>query len=250
MRIGGVCDMYNMDCLEGMKDIPDGSIDMILCDLPYGTTENAWDVRIPFEPLWAEYKRVTKKNAAIVLFSQMPFGAQLIMSNPKEFRYEWIWEKNIATGFLNANKMPMKAHENILVFYQNLPTYRQQKRYGYTPYVRVGNGNSSNYGKHTCFHSESKDGSRYPNDILSFPVSRGLHTTQKPVVLCEYLIKTYTNPGELVLDNCMGSGTTAVACVNTGRHFIGFEKEKQFFDIAVDRVEQAKVQNLFTGYMT
>ena len=237
--------IYNEDCLKGMKQIPDGVIDMILCDLPYGTTNNFWDIRIPFEPLWKQYKRITKPNAAIVLFSQMPFGAELIMSNRKMFRYEWVWEKHLGAGFFLCNKMPLRCHENILVFYQQRPTYNPQFREGIAysrKNLRKGGG---------CYTTTPRtdvqnDGKHYyPRDVLKFKSTVGLlkvryHSTQKPVDLLEYLIKTYTNEGELVLDNCIGSGSTAVACVNTGRNFIGFETEKEYFDIACWRVEEAQ----------
>ena len=163
--------IYNEDCLIGMSKIPDGTIDMILCDLPYGTTNNHWDIRIPFEPLWTQYKRITKENAAIVLFSQMPFGAELIMSNRKMFRYEWIWEKYLAVGFLNSHKMPMRAHENILVFYQAMPTYNPQMTKG-EPYVKVRKAEqfTKNYSSN-CLKKEYvaiNDGTRYPKDILKY----------------------------------------------------------------------------------
>lgn len=234
--------IYNMDCLEGMKELSDASIDMILCDLPYGTTENAWDVKIDLAELWKQYRRITKENAAIVLFSQMPFTAELVMSNPREFRYEWIWEKNISTGFLNAKKMPLKAHENILVFYRKLPTYHAQMLTGFSPYFRARNGKgSTNYRTNLPgFISQSIDGSRYPNDILRFPVSHGLHPTEKPVPLLEYLIRTYTDAGETVLDNCMGSGSTAIAAMNTGRRFIGFETDIKYFCTAKARIEAVR----------
>ena len=247
--------IYNEDCLEGMKKIPDGSIDMILCDLPYGTTANFWDKRIPFEPLWEQYKRITKPNAAIVLFSKMPFGAELIMSNPKMFRYEWIWQKNVGVGFLHAYKMPLRAHENILVFYKLLPTYNPQKRKA----EKIHSPHGQNQNTTRCYTirgSKSKtyqykdDGLRFPLDVQMFKIpnttksSTLYHPTQKPVDLLEYLIKTYTNEGETVLDNCIGSGSTAVACVNTGRNFIGFETEKEYFDIACKRIEEAQMRPL------
>ena len=233
------------DCLKLMKDIPDGIIDMVLCDLPYGTTRNKWDSIIPFETLWSEYGRICKQSAAIVLFSQMPFTAHLVMSQPKIFRYEWVWEKAQATGHLNAKKMPMKAHENILVFYRNLPTYNAQLRKG-TPYISTYSTNSSNYGKQRDNLTIVNDGWRYPTDVLKFSKSRGdqhLHPTQKPVALLEYLIKTYTNEGEVVLDNCMGSGSTGVACVNTGRNFIGIEIDPDYWAIANSRINKAAAEN-------
>jgi DNA modification methylase len=227
------------DCLELMSSIDDKSIDLILCDLPYGTTCNKWDTVIPFDKLWAQYNRIIKDNGAIVLFSQMPFGANLIMSNPKMFRYEWIWEKERGTGFLNAKKMPLKVHENILVFYKHLPTYNPQMRTGFKPYTTTNRTNcSSNYGDFQEVVIKS-DGDRYPIDIVEVNREMGLHPTQKPVALLEYLIKTYTNEGDLVLDNCMGSGSTGVACVNINRDFIGIELDENYFNVAKKRIEVA-----------
>ena len=224
------------DCLELMKDISDKSIDLILCDLPYGTTQNKWDTVIPFDKLWAQYNRIIKDNGAILLFSQMPFGANLIMSNPKMFRYEWVWEKENSTGFLNAKKMPLKKHENILVFYKHLPTYNPQMREGFKPYTMESGKGSSNYGAYSSIHTENV-GTRYPIDIIKFNRDKEkLHPTQKPVALLEYLIKTYTNEGDTVLDNCMGSGSTGVACVNTNREFIGMELDEKYFNIAKERI--------------
>lgn len=234
-------DLYLGDCLELMKDIPDGSVDMILCDLPYGTTRNKWDSVISFEALWKQYERIIKDNGAIVLFSQSPFDKALAMSNIKLFRYEWIWEKTQGTGHLNAKRMPMKIHENILVFYRSLPTYNPQWGKG-TPYVAMNGKHSSNYGKQRGSITTVSDGKRYPTDILRFGKQSGdqsLHPTQKPVALLEYLVRTYTNPGEIILDNCMGSGSTGVACVNTGRRFIGMELDEQYFTIAQNRIRDA-----------
>ena len=213
-----------------------------------GTTNNYWDKRIPFEPLWTEYKRITKANAAIVLFSQMPFGAELIMSNRKMYRYEWIWEKNVGLGFLNAKKMPLRCHENILVFYRKLPTYNPQykdgepyknKRYEDTPH-------GSTYGNFKYSNNDNESGKRYPRDVIKVITERPVfgnremyHPTQKPVDLLDYLIRTYTNEGELVLDNCIGSGSTAVACVNTGRNFIGFETDSGYCEVARRRIDEA-----------
>lgn len=230
------------DCLELMKEIHDKSIDMVLCDMPFGTTRNDWDKEISLEPLWEQYKRICKDNASIVLFSQMPFTATLITSNPKMFRYEWIWEKAQGTGFLNANKMPLKIHENILVFYKALPTYNPQKTAGIPYHKTRCENSSSNYGKHTTHESVSMDGSRYPIDVIKFPQvnctsEEKLHPTQKPVPLLEYLIKTYTNENETVLDNCMGVGSTGVACLNTNRKFIGIELDETYFNIAKERIE-------------
>lgn len=233
-------ELLNGDCLELMKNIPDKSIDMILCDLPYGTTHNKWDTVIPFDKLWAQYNRIIKDHGAIVLFSQMPFGASLIMSNPKMFRYEWIWEKNQAAGFLNAKKMPLRKHENILVFYKHLPTYNPQGLIKLDEPIQEegsANRNGKNYG--VADKSFIRTHTNYPTDIITFSKDAGYHPTQKPVDLLEYLIKTYTNEGDLVLDNCMGSGSTGVACVNTNRDFIGMELNEEYFKIACERIEGA-----------
>ena len=225
------------DCLELMKYIPDGSIDMILCDLPYGTTaRNKWDCVIGYELLWEQYERVIKENGAICLFAQTPFDKTLACSNLKLLRYEWIWVKQQGTGHLNAKKMPMKAHENVLVFYKKLPTYNPQMREG-KPYVSKNGRGSANYGKQKRVVTENS-GFRYPLDVLSFQSDKGLHPTQKPVALLEYLIKTYTNEGETVLDNCMGSGSTGVACIHTNRNFIGIELDKCYFSIANNRLTE------------
>ena len=230
--------MYELihdDCLNAIKKIPDKSIDMILCDLPYGTTANKWDVRIDTNKIFEDYKRIIKNRGAIVLFSQPPFNVTLINANKRQFRYEWIWVKPRATGYLNANRMPLKAHENILIFYDKLPTYNPQFSTG-KPYVSKSTGYSSNYGQKRI--PSVNHGKRYPTDILRFKIETGLHPTQKPVPLLEYLIKTYTNEGETVLDNCMGSGSTGVAALNTGRNFIGIELDKNYFEIAQKRIEE------------
>ena len=224
------------DCLELMQEVPAGSVDMILCDLPYGTTANKWDVRIDTALLWAEYERIIKANGAIVLFAQVPFNITLGNSNRRLLRYEWVWVKEQGTGFLNAKKMPLKIHENILVFYKRLPTYNPQFTKG-KPYTTNGTGNhSSNYRKGRAFNTVNT-GTRCPVDVLYFPREKEkLHPTQKPLALCEYLIKTYTNEGDTVLDNCMGSGTTCVAAANTKRHFIGFELCREYYEIAKNRI--------------
>lgn len=244
------------DCLELLKEIPDGSVDMILQAPPFGTTDCAFDKRIPFEPMWEEFLRVTKHNAAIVLFSQMPFGAELIMSQRKLFRYEWIWEKSLGVGFLNAKKMPLRCHENILVFYRKLPTYNPQHWFD-KPYQKpLWQGKvTKNYNLLDRQEPyENPTGKRYPIDILQFYTASthtniiSIHPQQKPVPLLEYLIRTYTNEGELVLDATMGSGSTGVACMNTRRQFIGFELEEKFFNIAQKRIGEAlakKQQELF-----
>ena len=232
-------DIRQGDCLELMTEIPDTSIDMILCDLPYGTTRNKWDSVIPLNKLWKQYERIIKDNGAIVLFSQMPFSAELVHSNLKLFKYEWIWEKDNGTGFLNAKKMPLKIHENILIFYKKLPIYNPQMRTGFKPYKCKQGRHSTNYGAYEQGHITESNGERYPIDIIKFKKDSGLHPTQKPVALLEYLIKTYTNEGDTVLDNCMGSGSTGVACVNTNRNFIGYELNEKYFEIAEKRINEA-----------
>ncbi len=232
------------DCLEVMRQFPDKSIDMILCDLPYGTTACEWDTVIPFEPLWEQYERIIKDNGAILLFAQTPFDKVLGCSNIKNLRYEWIWEKEQGTGNLNANKMPLKKTENILVFYKKLPTYNPQMIEGSAYTIKRNYNDNEIFGK-----TGTKDGYvtkntgiRYPTNLIKFnrELYDRLHPTQKPVALCEYLIKTYTLPGEVVLDNCIGSGTTAIACINTGRNFIGIEIEEKYVKIARERIEKHK----------
>ena len=218
-----------------MNDIQDKSIDMILCDLPYGTTRNKWDSVIDLDKLWMHYQRIIKDDGCIALFSQTPFDKILGSSNLKMLKYEWIWEKSQGTGHLNAKKMPMKKHENILIFYKKLPIYNPQWEWG-KPYVATYSTHSSNYGKQKDNVTTISDGRRYPTDIIKFQSEKGLHPTQKPVPLLEYLIRTYTNENETVLDNCMGSGSTGVACVNTNRKFIGMELEEKYFQIAKDRI--------------
>lgn len=225
------------DCLEKMKDIEDKSIDMILCDLPYGTTRNKWDSIIPLDKLWCQYNRIIKDNGAIVLFAQTPFDKVLGASNLKMLKYEWVWNKILGTGHLNAKKMPMKSHENILVFYKKLPTYNPQMREG-TPYFKTPSTTSSNYGKQIGMGGKS-NGDRYPVSILDFSNAdrtNRLHPTQKPVELLEYLIKTYTNEEEVVLDNTMGSCSTGIACLNTNRNFIGIEMDDTYFDVCKNRI--------------
>ena len=230
--------LFQGDCLELMKDIQDKSIDMILCDLPYGTTQNKWDCVIDLSLLWKQYKRIIKDNGAIVLFSQIPFTITIALSNIKYLRYEFIWVKEQGTGFFNAKKMPLKAHENILVFYKKLPVYNPQMRDGFKPYVFTQRTASKNYNNYHRVATIS-DGERYPLDVLYFKRDKDrIHPTQKPVSLLEYLIKTYTNEGETVLDNCMGSGSCGVACRNTNRNFIGMELDKEYFEIAKKRIEQ------------
>ncbi len=229
------------DCLELMKSIPDGSVDLILCDLPYGRTQNQWDKVLPFEPLWKQYERIIKENGCIALFSQPPFDKALGQSNPKMLRYEWIWEKSRATNHLNSKKQPMRAHENILIFYKKAPTYNPQGlRRKDVPTIRKGGkGNGTNYGKSD--KDSLQEFENFPTDIIKFAsMGKSEHSTAKPVPLLEYLILTYTNEGDVVLDNCMGSGSTGVACINTGRRFIGMELEQDFFNIAVRRIAEAQ----------
>ena len=235
--------LYHGDCLEKMRNIDSNSIDMILCDPPYGTTRNKWDSVIPLDKMWDEYKRIIKDNGAIVLFSSEPFTSELILSNLKMFRYDLIWAKTQGSDFLNANRKPLKAHENILVFYKHLPTYNKQYWYS-TPYkcTNKKRTHSNNYGTYsTNVGGEgSEDGKRYPLSVLKFNSDRGLHPTQKPVALLEWLIKTYTNENDIVLDNCMGSGSTGVACINTNRKFIGIELDDKYFDIAFNRIQDTQ----------
>ena len=228
--------LFKGNCLEIMKDISDKSIDMILCDLPYGTTRNKWDSIIPLDKLWEQYNRIIKDNGAITLFAQTPFDKVLGVSNLKMLKYEWIWEKEQGTGFLNAKKMPLKNHENILIFYKKPPIYNPQMKKG-KPYTLERNTFTVNYGKQVDMVRTENTGERYPLTILKFKRDKEkLHPTQKPVALLEYLIKTYTNEGELVLDNCMGSGSTGVACLNTNRKFIGIELDENYYNIAFNRI--------------
>ena len=234
------------DCLDLMKQIPDGSVDMVLCDLPYGTTACKWDVVIPFEPLWREYFRVCKDNAAIVLSASQPFTSALVMSNPSMFRHEWIWIKNIGGNFCNTVREPFKEHEEILVFSKGKWTYnaQMQKRTGggaeRVKYGLVWESASENYRVFPERIGKKDPNSRVPSSWQKFNVERGLHPTQKPVALFEYLIRTYSNEGETALDNCMGSGTTGIACIKTNRNFIGIEKEQKYFEIAKKRIEESQ----------
>ena len=222
------------DCLERMADIPDGSVDMILCDLPYGTTQNKWDTVIPFESLWEQYWRVLRNNGAVVLTAQCPFDKVLGASQISYLKYEWIWQKTRATGHLNAKKQPMKAHENVLVFYRSQCVYNPQMTAG-KPYVLRSGRGSDNYGSQVSVLTENT-GERYPTTIQRVTSETGLHPTQKPVALFEYLIRTYTDEGMTVLDNCAGSGTTAIAAERTGRRWICIEREPSYYYPAVGRV--------------
>lgn len=234
--------IHHGDCLEIMKDIPDKSVDMILCDLPYGTTSAKWDIIIPFQSLWDEYSRVIKDNGAIILTAAQPFTTLVINSNLKEFRYCWYWSKPYSTGFMNANKMPLRSVEDVLVFYKKLPTYNPQG------VVEVNKKQIRKRDKGTTIYNDMglKDGeytqklTNYPTQILEFGrEGKTVHPTQKPTALFEYLIKTYTNEGDVVLDNCIGSGTTAVAAINTGRNFIGIEQDAGYVEIARNRINEA-----------
>jgi DNA modification methylase len=229
--------LFNGDCLDVMPTLQAASVDLILCDLPYGTTQNKWDSVIPLDRLWAEYWRIAKPNAAIVLTAQAPFDKALGASCLEFMKYEWIWQKENATGFLNAKKQPLKNHENALVFYRAQPTYNPQMRTGFAPYRQKQGRKSTNYGHVEPEHVTESNGERFPLSILEFKRDReGYHPTQKPVALMEYLIRTYTNPGDLVLDNCMGSGTTGVAAALSGRHFIGIERDPDYFAICQQRI--------------
>jgi len=235
--------IHLLDGIEGLRSLPCGSVDMLLTDLPYGTTENYWDVPISLPQFWDAVEWAVKPSGAVLIFAQCPYDKTLGVSNLKMLRYEWIWYKDRGTGFLNAKKMPLKKSENILVFYKSLPTYNPQFEYR-EPYLRTDTATfSKNYGKYSVATSESLDGKRYPGNVVQFPsVNRGIHPTQKPLELCEYFIKTYTNEGELVADVCAGSGTTAVACVNTDRRYICFENSPHFYTLASERVRKAVEQ--------
>lgn len=234
--------IYQRECIEGMRLIPDKSIDMILCDLPYGTTRNKWDSIIPFDLLWSQYERVIKDKGAIVLTSAQPFTSLLITSNPKLFRYSLVGDKKLSSGFLNAKRMPLRRHEDIVVFYKKLPVYNPEmeirgnvRKKGIT--TETGK-HTSNYGDYKSTYTENNE--YYPTSIIEISNaarSESQHPTQKPVALFEYLIKTYTNEGDIILDNCMGSGTTAIACIRTNRNFIGFELESEYVEIANKRID-------------
>lgn len=238
--------IYQMDCLEGMKHIPAKSVDLILCDLPYGTTGLPWDSVIPFEQLWKQYKRLIKDNGAIVLTASQPFTTALINSNLSWFRYEWIWKKsNHITGHANANRMPLKNHENVCVFYKKLPTYNPQGLISVKPVLKRRKYSGKTYlgeNELTLLKPHVVKFKNYPKSVIDFPRDRKTHhPTQKPVTLFEYIIKTYTNPGETVLDNCMGGFTTAVACDNTQRNWYGFEMDSEFCRKALDRINENRL---------
>lgn len=232
--------IINDDCLNYLPNIQDNSIDLILCDIPYGTTACSWDSVIDMDRLWSEYWRVAKPDAAIVLTAAQPFTSMLVASQVKHFKYEWIWQKPQGVGFLTAKHQPLKNHESVLVFYKKKPTYNPQMRTGFKPYVSGKKNAGDCYGgyKGSEDYRSKSEGDRYPVTILEFPRDKEkLHPTQKPVALMEYMIKTYTNAGDVVLDNCMGSGTTAIAALNTGRRFVGIEQDKAYFEIASERIK-------------
>lgn len=233
--------LYNGDCLDYMKEIKDGSVDMIFCDLPYGTTQNKWDSIIPLNLLWDQYNRVIKENGAIVLTASQPFTSQLIVSNLKNFKFEWIWKKTIGSGQLNIKHQPLKIHESVLVFYNKKPCYNEQLTTG-KPYKINRKADAfelSNYGKQKD-HEKINEGFRHAQSVIeiSNPRIKKGHPTQKPVELSNYFIKTYTNELDTVLDNCMGSGTTGVSAISLNRKFIGIEKEKEYFEIAEERIKK------------
>ena len=233
--------IYNEECLKGMaKHIPDKSIDMILADLPYGSTQCNWDIIIPFKPLWTQYERIIKDNGAIVLTGTEPFSSHLRLSNLKLYKYDWIWDKVKGTGFLNAKKRPMRNHEKVSVFYKKQCTYNPQKTFGHKlkKSYRSNDLQTDVYGKMNNNYTY-KSTERYPRSIQMFSTdtqNSSLHPTQKLVTLFEYLIKTYTNKGDIVQDNTIGSGTTALACLKTDRKFIGFELEEKYYNIALKRI--------------
>lgn len=244
--------MYKLlqgDCLELMNKIPDKSIDMILCDLPYGTTKNKWDSVLPFDKMWEQYDRIIKENGCIALFADGMFMSDLMQSNKKLWRYNLVWDKELISGFLNANRMPLRSHEEICIFYKKLPTYNPQFTEGEplhgmgTKFSQEKNKNN-NYGNFdSCNNPSAKrigDTKKYPKSIVKFPRPAScvmIHPTQKPVELLEWLIKTYTNENDFVLDNCMGSGSTGVAAIGINRNFIGIELEEKYFNIAKERIE-------------
>ena len=234
------------NCLELLKEVKTNSIDLILADLPYGMTANKWDSIIPLEPLFEQYQRIIKDHGAVLLFGMGKFGASLIMNAPSKmpYRYEWIWHKALPVGFLWSHHMPLKAHENIYVFYKHLPTYHPQMRQGFRPYESHesrNKGGKNYYAPSGNYNLRKSKGDRFPIDVIKFSNATGkqLHPTQKPVDLLKYLIKTYTDEGMTVLDNCMGSGSTGVAAKQLKRNFIGMELNKEYFEIAKQRIENA-----------
>ena len=247
--------IYNEECIEGMKRIPDGSVDMILCDLPYGTSACKWDTIIPYDELWEQYNRIIKVDGAIVLFGSEPFSSHLRLSNLKMYKYDWKWEKPSGANFLNFKYQPAKVYEDIAVFGKMATSYSKKGNLKYYPQMQDGTPYKQVSGKQKEVHNNStvrspikqvvteNKGTRYPRAIQKFSLDKQkIHPTQKPVALFEYLIKTYTNEGEIVLDNCMGSGTTAIACLNTNRNFIGFELDKEYYDKSIERINEKESQ--------
>ena len=232
--------LYNMDCLIGMQEIPDGSVDLIICDLPYGTTSNSWDSVIPFDKLWAQYKRIVKPTAPIVLFGQEPFSTHLRMSNISWFKYDWIWEKEQGANFMLCKYQPYRVHEIISVFSKGSHTYNPQMEKG-NPYISGKGTSGSNFNNVSKVQSVN-EGTRYPRSVIKVKTEKSnkmsFHPTQKPLALIEYLIRTYSNPGDTVLDNCMGSATTAVAAIRTGRNWIGYEMNTEFYNRALKRIDE------------
>lgn len=238
-------ELYQGDCLEIMKTFPDDSVDMILADLPYEITAAKFDILIPFEPLWEQYNRIAKEDAAMVFTASQPFTTALISSNLKNFRYEWIWEKPQGTNPMVAKIQPLKAHENIVVFYRKRPKYNPQMTIS-TPYGGFKSKQKKLgevYGDLDSKHRDNPEGTRYPKTVLQFKQEKGIHPTQKPVPLMEYLIKTYTNENDVVLDNCFGSGTTGVAAKKTGRGFIGIELDEEYFKLGSERIKKTPAPN-------
>lgn len=244
--VAGEVTLLRGDCIEAMGGLPDASVDMVLADPPYGTTRNRWDSVIPFDAMWGQVWRVARETAPVLLFSQQPFASALGASDIENLRYEWVWRKTQGTGFLNANRAPMKIHENVLVFYRHLPTYHPQRWDAGRPWhgMGVANRGSTNYGDYDVNEKRTDPTTtmRYPVDVVTYQnVGRGMrdahHPTQKPVELLEYLIRTYTDAGGVVLDFCMGSGSTGVACLRTGRKFVGIELDDHWFDVASERIE-------------
>jgi DNA modification methylase len=243
--------LFNAECIDMLRTFPDKSIDMVFCDLPYGTTRNDWDSVIDLNLLWEQYNRIVKDRGAIVLTAANPFDKVLATSNIKNFKYDWIWEKNKATGHLNSKKMPLKSHEYVLIFYKKMPTYNPQFTYGHKPMNAVSAkqniphpGKLRNYG-HVDNHLGNAGGStkRYPRSVIKIPVINNdnpdkWHPTQKPVELAEYFIKTYSNEGDIILDNTMGSGSTGIACINTKRKFIGIELNTEYFNKAKQWIDK------------
>ena len=246
-------DLKKGDCLEVMKNIPDNSIDMILCDLPYGVTQNKKDIKIPFKQLWEQYERIIKENGSICLFAQGQFYVDLVNSKRELFRYDLIWDNVLSSGFLNANRQPLRKHEQIVIFYKKLPTYNPQfskgkPLHGKGILYKSKENKNNNYGKFNPLEDTRKGSTdKYPTSIITVSKShpsKYMHPTEKPVDLLEYLIKTYTNEGETVLDNCMGSGSTGVACINTNRNFIGIELDEKYFNIAKERIKNYKFERI------